>query len=647
MCYVQIRIPDEPSPSMIRQSKTTTMVLDTLLQVVAFDMFLPLFTAAELSRMLRVSRRFNHTIGVYRRNLHDIDKLLLMFFTLLEIRLFRNLQAHDRFLISGSIALQYFAGVVWPDSDLDIYCYPRKFARLARLLRRIGYEYTGRPGSSADLSIAIQNIRDGTQTFHVYGQTHAVMAVLTFKRMVGGCLKKVQLIICKNSPMEAILNFHSTVVMNFIAPTHAVCLYPYSTLHLFEAIRLVPTEAAATAFKKYAERGWDLLGCSSALCGLRRANEIASSRAVGDRATWIIALRGIGVPQDPQALYLKWLFAHSWSHVKGAVRGVVRVVAHVGGRCTWDWPLTFATVCQHLRLHGPVAPEECGVCRQERINAEDLYELVHKSVESCPGVGETEVDRIAADFLYTCFSNMPFFGPIDREILPDAVVAMTAFTQIKAVLYYLRSESRITVAFHLGQQPFVITNLHIFVNASLGTMSKTVALIKSSSTRRPKAASGLSFKLVFTNGRTVSLSTDFIMPKPDLYSSASGANDRATAEDIQTIHAFVKETVLRVPRRFVAIGEIVPVAEAIRELTNCLEGLFNLLRFQPRLTARYSSAVGRTDIHAFTEITVRVPEDWPDLDSTALALHHSWGVVDRLYRLGFAIALTKGGKLFM
>ncbi|KAL0578274.1 hypothetical protein V5O48_003718 [Marasmius crinis-equi] len=646
MTYVQSRLPDEPSPFEIRRSISRRVLLDTLLQGLAFDVFLPLFTAAELSKMLVVSRKFNDTINAYRRRLHDIDKLLLMFFTLTEIRLFRDIQSLDGFLISGSMAVQYFAGVVWPISDMDIYCYPQNFTRLVRLLRRIGYGYVPYRGSSADLSVVIQSIRDGAEPFNVYRRGKTISAVLNFTRRVKGSFKKIQVVVCKHSPIEAILNFHSTVVMNFIGPTHAVCLYPYSTLHLFEAIRMVATETAASAFKKYVRRGWDLVGCSSALGGLRRASEVAYHRAVGDAATWIIPIQGIGVPFDAEQLHLKWLLSHSWSHVKG-IRGVMRIVLHVGGRCSWRWPLTFATVCQHLRFHGSVPPVTCNVCGHENITYEDIYDLVHESVESSPCVGDTEVDRFAANFLHHAFSNMPFFGPISRDFLPGADVSMSAFVQVKAIVCYFRSEPTITVAFHKGQPAFVLTSLHVYINVSLAVIGRTVALLKSSNSRRPKAGSGLSFKLVFTNARALCFSAEFVMPKVSASMSAPTPTDRPTMEDLRTIEHFINDTVRRVPQRIVGNGEVVPVLETKQELMNSLSALFSLLKCRPDMVARYSSTVGRTDIHAFTEITVRLPEDWPELETTALTLQYSGSAVDRLYRLGFAVNITKGGRLFM
>ncbi|KAL0578191.1 hypothetical protein V5O48_003794 [Marasmius crinis-equi] len=666
--YVRSRF--QQGPSLSRWAEVRHMLVDTLLQVAGLDMFLPLFTAAELSRMLTVSRKFHHNIDVYRRRLHNIDKLLLMFFTLSEIRLFRDIQACDGFLISGSLALQYFAGVVWPDSDLDIYCYPGTFTRLTYFLRRIGYGFTpAHAGSTGSLESIIQYIEHGVGTFGEYtNRAKAILAVLSFERCMADSTRKIQVVVCINSPMEAILHFHSSknsflelcdsvnrflplaAVMNFIGPTHAVSLYPYSTLHLFEAIRLVPVDSASAAFQKYSERGWNLVGCGSALSGLRRANEFVHDRAVGDPATWIIALRGIDMPSDRDSVNLKWILAHSWSHTRGS-RGVVRITAQVGGRCSWRWPLTFANICQHLKLHGPDLQEDCDVCENapadEYDRGEDVYDLVHKAVESSPRIGDTAVDNFAVEFLRHAFGRVQFLGPVHSELLPDSDVAMNAFMQLKAVLYYFRSEPKITVSFHLEGRPFVLTSFHVYL--TLGSVSRTVAMLKCNSYRRPKADSGLSFKLVFPSSpRQVCLSADFVMPRFNVRSSVNGPRDRPTEVDAQTIDRFILDTLNNSPQRPIGAGEIVPLSASYHELRECLYALFTILNCSPELVVRYSRDIGeRTDIQSFAEIGVRLPEYWPDLEDTALGVNYNMAAVHRLHRLGFSVTLTKGGKLFM
>ncbi|KAL0580154.1 hypothetical protein V5O48_001864 [Marasmius crinis-equi] len=232
--------------------------------------------------------------------------------------------------------------------------------------------------------------------------------------------------------------------MNFVGATHAVSLYPYSSLHLFEAIRLVSTEKGSRAWKKYKKRGWIFRGSGSALAGLRRASEFGPDRAVGDSATWILALHGLGLPHDPRSLHLKWLLAHSWSHIVGT-QGTMRTLLHLGGRCTWLRVLTFSAASLHLRLHEAPVPEQCDLCEEDDVAFENIYEMVHQSIKASPRVNDTGIDRFTADYLRAVFDNLPPFDPDDPYVLPDAYVSLYTFVQIKSLLMYSRVEPKVGI----------------------------------------------------------------------------------------------------------------------------------------------------------------------------------------------------------
>ncbi|KAL0578305.1 hypothetical protein V5O48_003682 [Marasmius crinis-equi] len=559
MVYVESRLPAPPSPAAVRLAEARRQVLIILLDGLAFTMFFPLFSAAELSIMLAVNRKFRDVIESYRRSAHDIDKLLLMFFTLVEIQRFRELQSFDGFLISGSIALQYFARVVWPDSDLDIYCYPKHFARLVRLLGAFGYDYIPDAGQTLDLHAFVKVIQEGVGDLLHYDSRQSISAVLSFTRVTNGVSKKVQVVVCQRSPMEAILKFHSTVVMNFIGPTHAVCLYPYSTLHLLQSIRLLPDRKASAA--------------------LAKANELIRDRAVGDRATWILALRGTGIPFDPNFLFLKWHLAHSWSHESESC-GIVRIVFLVGGRCSWKRPITFATACGHLRLHGHTFSDICSLCAQETVGyarVADIYHIVHQSVETAPSPDGSDIDRFVVDYLYKVFSRLPgSFGAFSEAVMPDAFVAMSAYAQIRSVLHYFRADPKVVISFHY-EQPFVVTNLHVHVPVPSDIVSDAVALLKCSNVRRPRVASGLTFKVVLANSRTINLDYDHhLMPRMKSRNPGVRAGDLPMSRYLIMIDQFIDSVIHGIPERSVDVGEVVPTTEAREALKSCLHAFYYL-----------------------------------------------------------------------
>ncbi|TDL14742.1 hypothetical protein BD410DRAFT_168231 [Rickenella mellea] len=59
---------------------------------------------------------------------------------------------------------------------------------------------------------------------------HAVFTFVSSLECHGGIPAKVQMIVVQNSPLECILNFHSTVVMNVITHKAAYCLFAWMTL---------------------------------------------------------------------------------------------------------------------------------------------------------------------------------------------------------------------------------------------------------------------------------------------------------------------------------------------------------------------------------------------------------------------------------
>ncbi|KJA13033.1 hypothetical protein HYPSUDRAFT_209881 [Hypholoma sublateritium FD-334 SS-4] len=93
---------------------------------------------------------------------------------------------------------------------------------------------------------------------------------------------KVVQIICskKNAAANAIIDFHSTVVMNFISADGLVSLYPNETLS-GHGIRLQSTANAEMAFNKYTARGFVL----HPQCNLERNDPIYNLTDLHDKST--------------------------------------------------------------------------------------------------------------------------------------------------------------------------------------------------------------------------------------------------------------------------------------------------------------------------------------------------------------------------
>ena len=146
-----------------------------------------------------------------------IYRLLSRFFSENEAREFRIIQALTGTLISGSMALQFLNRTPYPDSDLDIYVEHLYSEPVASFLNTIGYRYEHRETQKSSLWKAIAEVRSdlrrGVDAFYddeTQDQSKRGFAGV-FNMMRGQ--QKIQLITARNSPMDIVLNFHSSALL--------------------------------------------------------------------------------------------------------------------------------------------------------------------------------------------------------------------------------------------------------------------------------------------------------------------------------------------------------------------------------------------------------------------------------------------------
>jgi len=183
-------------------------------------------------------------VSSYMRRKHKLENVLGKYFTTDQILRFRHLQATTGMIISGSTALQFFERVVYPESDLDLYVEHRYMRPIALWLASIGYIYTPndkKPMSQQhdtnhdnDLNTVSPTLPTLEEALDAepprrpaypigYGQypqiffcaTHmgylSASSILNFEK--GSKFhehRKIQIITSPHSPLEMILNFHSS-----------------------------------------------------------------------------------------------------------------------------------------------------------------------------------------------------------------------------------------------------------------------------------------------------------------------------------------------------------------------------------------------------------------------------------------------------
>jgi hypothetical protein len=113
------------------------------------------------------------------------------------------------------MALQLFDHSIYPESDLNIYMEHCHALVIAQWLRKIGYSFILKKHQEGVLKYAFDEAPD---TFHVRSGMFPSEEVGYFGRGVAGVFNfhkyhpdhKIQLITALHSPMEVILNFHSS-----------------------------------------------------------------------------------------------------------------------------------------------------------------------------------------------------------------------------------------------------------------------------------------------------------------------------------------------------------------------------------------------------------------------------------------------------
>ncbi|KAG1862865.1 hypothetical protein C8R48DRAFT_708701 [Suillus tomentosus] len=226
---------------------------------------------------------------------------------------FRSLQARTGTLIAGSNALQFLDRTFYPKSDMDLYVHPGHVREvLDYLVEREGYRFKPDSTQPQDYREIVSDEWDGTRIrdesleddeLLLYYQIRGVESVLTIEKRGPDGLLKIQIIACETSPFDAIINFHSTCVMNFITFDAAYSLYPVATFEKRETLSVWRARPLhdLTVVIKYGERGFAWI--STLPAGTSPRNSVFypfTDRTVGDRYTWKLPLDTRGVALRPQ-----------------------------------------------------------------------------------------------------------------------------------------------------------------------------------------------------------------------------------------------------------------------------------------------------------------------------------------------------------
>jgi len=273
------------------------IVFNNIIQETLFLHLTPL----EFLRFARTCRLVHSIVNSYIKRSFNINRFLTRFFS--DPVAFRSLQARTGTLISGSSALQFFDRTFYPESDLDLYVPKQSDRKVISWLTLNGYKFVPGTGQPLDLEEAIiQSHPDaGADAPQMAYDSGNMQAVFTFSKpsiRAHDADLKVQCIISKIAPLELILKFHSTCVINVISFDKAYALYPRATLHEHRSLVCVmqPAPSQPAALQKYADRGFTIV---TNITGLVDPAFHVGVRYMGDSMCWTL-------PLDMQNLEPNW-----------------------------------------------------------------------------------------------------------------------------------------------------------------------------------------------------------------------------------------------------------------------------------------------------------------------------------------------------
>ncbi|PPR06495.1 hypothetical protein CVT24_002576 [Panaeolus cyanescens] len=211
-----------------------------------------------------------HSIAAYARITFQLHVTLSLFLSFDEVQSLRAIMKERRAVISGSAALHFFSRTVLQiSSDLDLYAEYTQEAPIILFLLSLGFSEVNERGAA-----------DYSPQFLPAGRP-VLVGVRTYKRNGAS----IQLILCSACPFEAILHFHSTVVMNVLSFNKAYSLYPSYTFGRQSGIVNRVAFIETGCIWKYEERGWSFYDSRPVNYNVTAARD--GHRFVGDSMTWV------------------------------------------------------------------------------------------------------------------------------------------------------------------------------------------------------------------------------------------------------------------------------------------------------------------------------------------------------------------------
>lgn len=280
-----------------------------------YDLIFRDLSPRTLVRLSRTCHMIHEAVTHFFQRAYNINRHLSRYFP--DPLSFRSLQARTGLIISGSNALQFLDRTFYPESDLDIYSHPGHVYEVLEWIESLGYQFEPHRYQVEDWHNQVSPDWDGTiprilQALDPLQEEEEdvrlarysnIAEVYTFKRFVamsdGEHVElRVQVIQTTYNPIDTIMKYHSTCVMNIITFDAAYSFYPIATFEDRSALKIPGSRHRPDVLAKYIKRGWRAYS-------VLRPGDLAQpyespflpnvTRWVGDRHCWTVPLDTSGV----------------------------------------------------------------------------------------------------------------------------------------------------------------------------------------------------------------------------------------------------------------------------------------------------------------------------------------------------------------
>ncbi|KAK0496957.1 hypothetical protein EDD18DRAFT_1074063, partial [Armillaria luteobubalina] len=240
----------------------------------------------------------------FMQNFYNTTALIKRFFPSDLAAEFQVLQQQTSLVVSGSSALAFFYQTVFTGSDCDLYVPTYHCDQVVDFVLKARYQ-PYRLMTSGNIESVF---RSSEVSVYFHSNNYALKTITGFHEFMHHTNKdlKVQVILCRENPIDVLLGFHSTVPMNIITHDYAISLYPKATFDLdMNFSKFDNCVPAVVGRNKYTSRGWTLIADSN---GRPDANLRDVQRYIGDRYCWMIRLPALA----PFTQSFSPILGHSW-----------------------------------------------------------------------------------------------------------------------------------------------------------------------------------------------------------------------------------------------------------------------------------------------------------------------------------------------